>query len=149
MVELVATTTMTIGSALLFGYWFRFACLLILSTKTARDHTRAVAVANRLEFLEIQSQLHHPRADLERLRRLLDRDYAVLTSLLKDSSDCSPMECKTEMRMLKINYCLVSLRYELSRRFSMAAAARALKEMSLVVEYFANAMGERAMCTGQ
>ena len=147
MVELLVTASITVGSVMLFGYWFRFTCLLILSTKTTRYHARAVAVANRLEFLEIQSQLHHPRADLERLRHSLDRDYVVLTSLLKDS--CSPKEGNTEIRMLKIHYCLVSLGYGLSRRFSMAAAPRALQEMSAVVEYFANAMGERAMSTAQ
>jgi hypothetical protein len=74
MVEIAATITFAVGSALLFAYWFRYACLLILSTNTAHDHTGTVAVANHLEFLEIQSQLRHPGADLEGLHRLLDHD---------------------------------------------------------------------------
>jgi hypothetical protein len=148
MVELAATITITAGSALLFAYWFRFTCLLILSTKTAQDYTRTVAVANQLSFLEVQSQLRHSPADLEWLRRLLDRDYAVLTSLLRYTPDCSPKESKIEVRMLGINYRLLGLWYGLSRRFSIAAARRTLEEMSLVVAHFANMMGERAMCNG-
>jgi hypothetical protein len=147
MVEIAATITITVGSALLFAYWFRYTCLLILSTKTARDHTHAVAVANHLEFPEIQSQLHNPRADLEGLRRLLDRDYAVLTALLNQSSGYSPKEYLIEMRMLKIDYWMASLRYGLSDRVSIAPARRALEEMSLVVVYLANMMGERLVCT--
>jgi hypothetical protein len=34
--------------------------------------------------------------------------------------------------------------YSVSRRFSPAAAARAIEEMSLVVAHFANSMGERS-----
>jgi len=148
MVELAATTTITVGSTLLFGYWFRYAYLLILSTNTAQDHTRTVAVANRLSFLEIQSQLRHPQGDLEGLRRLLERDYAVLTSLLKNTTDCSAKQSTIEMRMLRINYRLLELSYGLSRRFSIATARRTLEEMSLVVAHFANMIGERAVCSG-
>src|SRR6266849_429156 len=148
MVQLAATITITVGSALFFAYWFRYTCLLILSTNTAHDYTRTVAVANQLAFLEVQSQLRHSGADLERLRCLLDRDYAVLTSLLSYTSDCSSNQSKVEMRMLGINYRLLGLWYALSRRFSIATARRTLEEMSLVVAHFANTMGERAMCQG-
>ncbi len=148
MVEIAATITVTVGSALLFTYWFRYMCLLILGTKTARDQSRAAAVAIQLEFPEVQSQLHDPRADLERLRRLLDRDYAVLTALLNRSPGYSPRESMIEMRMLKIDYWMVSLRYRLICRVSIAPARRALEEMSLVVVYLANLMGERLVCAG-
>jgi hypothetical protein len=148
MVELAATATITASSVLLFAYWFRYTCLLILSTNTTQDHTRKVAVANQLAFLEVQSQLRHSPADLEGLRRLLDRDYAVLTSLLRYTSDSPPKQSKIEVRMLGINYRLLGLSYGLSRRCSVAAARRTLDEMSLVVAHFANMMGERTMCSG-
>ena len=148
MVELAATITITAGSALLFAYWFRFTCLLILSTKTVHDHTRTVAVAYQLVLVEIQAQLCHPGADLEGLRRLLDRDYAVLTSLLRYTPDFSAEQSKIEMRMLGINYRLLGLWYGFSRRFSITAAQRNLEEMSLVVAHFADLMGERTMCNG-
>ena len=37
MIELLATTIITVSSVALFGYWFRYTCLLILSAKTTQD----------------------------------------------------------------------------------------------------------------
>jgi hypothetical protein len=144
MIELITTVIITASSVLLFGYWFRYTCLLVLSTKTVRDYAREVAAANQLGFLEIQSQLRAGSPELDRLRGLLDRDYAVLTSLLKHSSVASPKNSGIETRMLEINYRLMGAWYRVSSRFSTAAARRALDEMSMVVAYFANTMGEHA-----
>lgn len=144
MIELIATVIITASSVLLFGYWFRYTCLLILSTKTVRDYAGEIAAANQLGFLEIQSQLRGGSPELDRLRGLLDRDYAVLTSLLKHASAGAPKDLGIETRMLEINYRLMGAWYRVSSRFSAAAARRALDEMSLVVAYFANTMGERA-----
>jgi Skp family chaperone for outer membrane proteins len=144
MIELVATVVITVSSVLLFGYWFRYTCLLILSAKTTRDFAGEVATANQLGFLQVQSQLRESSADLDRLRDALDRDYAVLMRLLKQAGDSSSEGSSIEKRMLEINYRLVGAWYRLSRQFSAAAARRALEEMSLVVEHFANLMGEQA-----
>ena len=147
MIELIATIVITASSVLLFGYWFRYTCLLVLSTKTIRDYASEIASANQLGFLEIQSQLRQGSPELDRLRSLLDRDYAVLTSLLKHASVASPKDLGIETRMLEINYRLMGAWYRVSSRFSTAAARRALDEMSMVVAYFANTMGERAACS--
>ena len=55
MIELVTTVIITASSVLLFGYWFRYTCLLILSAKTTRDFAGQVAAANQLGFLEVQT----------------------------------------------------------------------------------------------
>ena len=144
MIELITTVTITVSSVLLFGYWFRYSCLLVLNTKTVRDYAGEVATANQLGFLEIQSQLRQGSPELDRLRGLLDRDYAVLSSLLKGSSVTSPKDLGIETRMLAINYRVMGAWYCVSGRFSAAAARSALEEMSLVVAYIANTMGERA-----
>ena len=145
MIELITTVIITVSSVLLFGYWFRYTCLLVLNTKTVRDYAGEVAAANQLGFLEIQSQLRAGSPELDRLLGLLDRDYAVLRCLLDYSAE-RPKGFEIEPRMLGINYRLLRLWYALSRRFSIATARRTLEEMSLVVAHFANMMGERAMC---
>src|SRR5260370_34862849 len=89
MIELVATVTITPSSVLLFGYWFRYTCLLILSAKTARDFAAEVATANQLGFLQVQSQLRANAANLGGLCDALDRDYAILNSLLKQGGESS------------------------------------------------------------
>jgi hypothetical protein len=141
MVELVATAVITASSVLLFGYWFRYTCLLILSAKTTRDYAASVAMANQLGFLEVQAQLAQ-NVPLDRLQASLDRDYNVLTYLLKNANAIG--EDGIEMRMLQINYRVMHAWYSVSRKFSPAAAARAIEEMSQVVAHFANAMGERS-----
>ena len=140
MIELTATIIITVSSVLLFGYWFRYTCLLILSAKTTRDFAGDVAAANRLGFLEVQSQLRAHAVDLGPLCDALDRDYAVLSRLLREGGEPS-----AENRMLSIHYSLTRAWYRVSRHVSAAAARRALEEMSMTVAHFANVMGEQAL----
>src|SRR5689334_11081081 len=87
MTELIATVIITTSSVALFAYWFRYTCLLILSAKTTRDYAASVASANQLAFLQVQSVLRDRGAeDLDSLRDSLDRDYKVLTYLLKHAA---------------------------------------------------------------
>jgi hypothetical protein len=144
MLELIATATITVSSALLFGYWFRYTCLLILNTKAARDYTSVVAMANQLQVLEVQSALPAAAsADLDRLHQLLERDYKVLGHLFRKAGASGDGEI--EERMLGLYYRVMGLGYGISRSFSQAIARKALEEMSLVVAHFANALGERTL----
>jgi len=146
MTELIATVIITTSSVALFGYWFRYTCMLILSAKTTRDYAPSVATANQLGFLQVQSVLRdRASVDLDTLRDSLDRDYKVLTYLLKHAANPSTGDAVIEKRMLEINYRMMRTWYSVSRSFSPTAARRALDEMSNVVAHFANAMGERAV----
>jgi hypothetical protein len=147
MIELATTVILTVGSAGLFVYWFRYTCLLILSAKTTRDYAGEVATANQLSFLEVQSQLRNVATpELDRLAASLERDYSVLTYLLKNASQLSEEDSPLEARMLQMNYRLMSGWYRVSSRFSTEMGRKALEEMSTVVAHFANVMGERAAC---
>src|SRR5579862_5683376 len=119
------------SSVLLFAYWFRYTCLLILSARTTRDYAASVASANQLGFLQVQSMLRDPAsADLAALKDTLDRDFKVLTYLLKHAANPSGPDDVIEKRMLAIDYRLMSTWFAASRRFSPDAARRALDEMS-------------------
>jgi hypothetical protein len=145
MIELIATIVITVSSALLFAYWFRYTSVLILSAKTTRDYAGAVATANQLSFLEVQSQLREQAPiELDALQKALDRDYAIITSLLKHASSAAAVEDALEKRMLEIDYRLMREWYRVSRSFSAVAARNALEEMSQVVAHFANSMGEQS-----
>jgi hypothetical protein len=144
MIELVTTVIIIVSSVLLFGYWFRYTCLLILSAKTTRDFAGQVATANQLGFLEVQAQLRTSAGNLDYLRDTLDRDYAVLSALLKQAGDSSLEGSSIEKRMLALNYRVMQAWYRVSGPFSPAAARKALEEMSMVVAHFANAMGQQA-----
>jgi hypothetical protein len=144
MIELIATVTITVGSIVLFAYWFRYTCLLILSAKTARDYTWDVAYSNKLGFPEVQAQLNQSSPDLDRLRAALDRDYQVVRQLLRYMPKAEEGPCPLETQMLAINYRLMGAWYQVSRQLSGKTAARALGEMAMVVAHFANLMGEQA-----
>src|SRR5579884_2997536 len=119
MIELIVTASMMAGSVLLFGYWFRYTCLLILSAKTTRDYAGEVAAANHLSFLEIQAQLQKGTRELDSLQKALDRDYEVVSRLLKLSSQVTSDESSIETRMLHMNYRLMRVWSSVSRRFSV------------------------------
>jgi hypothetical protein len=145
MIELIATVVITASSVMLFAYWFRYTCLLILSAKTARDYTADVATSNKLGFHAVQAQLQQASApDLDRLRAALDNDYRVVRQLLKYMPQSGEGPSPLETHMLAINYRLMGTWYQVSRRFSGSTAAGALNEMSMVVAHFANLMGEQA-----
>jgi hypothetical protein len=144
MTELLATVVIMVSSVFLFGYWFRYTCLLILSARTSKDYAAPVALANQLSFLQVQTNLRESNSDLDQLMHQLDQDYKVLTYLLKNAANPSRGGDAVETRMLEIDYRLMRAWYSLSRRFSPTAAMSALDEMSQVVAHFANSMGERA-----
>ena len=144
MIELIATVIITASSILLFAYWFRYTCLLILSAKTARDYTSDVACSNRLLFPEVQAQLNQSASpDLDKLRSALDRDYQILRHLMKQMPAAGEAQSALETQMLALNYRLMGTWYQVTRHVSGSTAARALSEMSMVVAHFANLMGEQ------
>jgi hypothetical protein len=142
VIEAIATVIITGGSVLLFAYWFRYTCLLILRAKTAHDYAADLALAKGLRILEVQSQLRTDRAvDLAELHAELERDYTLVQSLLKRAAGEQSI---LENRILQIHYRTNQVWYGISRPFSATAARHALEEMSLVVAHFANVAGEAA-----
>jgi hypothetical protein len=133
-------------SVVLFLYWFRYTCLLILKTGTSRDYARQVALANHLSFLEVSKQLQKdPGVDqLAGLHDSLARDYRVLTYLLRHAAGFPFRGRSLEQWMLMIDFRLMEIDYAFTRRFGSSQARRALEEMSYIVSHFANAMGERS-----
>ena len=144
MVQTATTAVLMVGSLLLLGYWFRYTCLLILSAKTTRDFAGQVAAANQLGFLEVQSQLRSASVNLDSLRDTLDRDYAVLSSMLKQVSGSSAEGSSLETSMLAVNYRVMRSWSQVIGVFSPTAACKALEEMSMVIAHFANSMGQQA-----
>lgn len=133
-------------SLVLFLYWFRYTCLLILNTRTARDYTVQVAEANQLAFPAIQAKLAQAQLEgLEDARASLERDYHLLISLLQHASSFQLGSLTLEQRMLMVDYQAMRVWFRVSRQLSRGAHARqALVEMADIVSHFANAMGERS-----
>jgi len=149
MVQGIATSIIVFGSLLLFVFWFRYVCLLLLSARPPWDYASVAASANQLSFPVVQAVLRRrATADLEELRRLLDRDFALLTYVLRHVYSPPAGIAALEKRMLEIDYRLTRLWYHTSSPFSRTAARRALHKMSTVVVHFASLLGERLVEVG-
>ena len=136
MVELITTILLLAGSIVLFLYWFRYTCLLILSARTAYDYARD------FHLVDVQEQLNADQAgDLAGLHAALEHDYAIVQTLLNHVAD---EQSALQNRMLGLYYRTARICYAVSRSFSTSAARRALEEMATVVSHFANAAGEAA-----
>jgi len=129
-------------SFVLFFYWFQYVCLLILSARTSRDYSSEIAAANHLGFPDVQMKLRSAGADLETLHRCLEKDYAIITDLLRRTPGFIADDYR-ELAMLKIHYRTMSTWFHMTRRSLRDASAQALEEMTLVIIHLANTIGER------
>jgi hypothetical protein len=129
-------------SFVLFFYWFQYVCLLILSARTSRDYSGEIAAANHLGFPDVQMKLRSAGADLDNLHRRLEKDYAIVTDLLRRTPGSIADE-RWELAMLKIHYRTMSTWFYLTRRSLREASTQALEEMTLVIVHLANTIGER------
>ena len=130
----------------LLVYWLRYSCQLILSAKSTRDYTRDVAEANDLRFLQVQQELAQvrERIELDSLRSKVKNDYRLLTYLLVHGPAFHANGDRIEQFVLMLNFKLLMAYYELTSPISVSIGKRALQEMTQVVGYFANRMGERS-----
>ena len=127
-------------SLILLAYWFRYTCMLILGAKPARDYAARVAATNRLSFPHIQQTLDADVAfaELDTLCRQLDRDYTLLTCLMRHGAEFREIGQSLEDRMLMLDFAIMK------RSFSFRQSREALREMANIVQHFANQMGEHA-----
>ena len=141
--ELVISATVMAGSLLLFCYWFRYVCLLILAAETPRDHSEEAAEVNQLSFPVVRSSLRKDAvADLETLRKCLERDFAIITYLL-EHTPIRVFDSGFEQAMLRTHFRIMSMCVRLTSRNLRRSASDALEEMLLVVEHLANELGQR------
>lgn len=128
-------------SAAMFCYWFRYTCLLILSTETNEDFSRQVAVEYGLQFARLHDEIQHAGSEaLAMAMTTLDREYGLMRSLLDRSG--AGEEAGFERTLLGANYFALRTWFRLSCRFSEATARKSLIEISQIVRHFANAAGE-------
>jgi hypothetical protein len=131
-------------SVVLFAYWFRYSCLLILQNRTA--FSPALTVNSSLTFPAVQQRLKGEAKSvdvLDGLRLDLSNDYRILCFLLRCSADTGvdPIE----RRMLAMDYWIMHGWYALTRRSALPQASKALEEMSNIISYFAYSVGKNAM----
>lgn len=127
-------------SVVLFMYWFRYSCLLILQNRTSYGVPRANGKA--LNFSSVQERLQGEESGVELLDQLqqdLINDYRILCFLLRCSTEngVAPID----RRMLMMDYWIMRAWYYAARRIAPPQARMALVEISNIVSYFAYSVG--------
>jgi hypothetical protein len=133
---MLSITLIIFFSVVLFVYWFRYSCLLILENRaSAAGIQTGQATQTRLSLKGESCALEQ----LDQLHRDLGKDYRVVCFLLRCSAESGvdPIE----RRMLMLDYWIMWVWYSLARRMALPQARKALEEMSNIVSYFAHSVG--------
>jgi len=129
-------------SVVLFAYWFRYTCLLILSARPTNDFAARVAATSLgLRFLHVQASLSEQGASLDLLQTGLDNDYVTLMRFMRESKVRADL---VEATMLKVHYAAMRTFCRVTRRMAPGSARVALRHMADTINYFAGITGQCA-----
>ena len=123
---MLASILIIVFSFVLFAYWFRYSCILILSSRGEQG----ARIGDSFHFADVQKRLA-VESELDPLHSALDRDYRLLI-YLKDHAASLDLE-RFEYRLLVVDYKLMRCWYRLTRSYAPRQARHALKEMADVV----------------
>ncbi len=131
-------------SLILFIYWFRYTCLLMLhSNAGARESDRTVASGD-VNFPSLQTRLDAANpVPLDSLCRSLEHDYRVLCYLLDHAAGLGLPSM--ERFLLSCDYHIMQVWYRLTRNSSARSARYALNEMSAILTYLSNRMTRQSI----
>src|ERR1035441_6122551 len=120
---MIASVLIIVFSLVLFVYWFRYSCLLLLRSRADQPGE----VAGRFNCANVQQGLK-AGLDLDPLHQSLERDYRVLTYLLEHAAGLELEQL--EYRLLVLDYKLMQGWYRLTKSAAPQQARRALAEMA-------------------
>lgn len=140
--QVVISLLIIAASLVLFAYWFRYSCLLILSTQTTQDYTGVVAKASGMSLLDMQAQLEQGGGyDLAAVQRSMQADYQRVTRLLAKAPGLEAHLSASERIILRLDYRLMQLYARITARRHPDQAREALLEQCAILSHFANAAG--------
>jgi len=133
---MIASVLIIAFSLVLFVYWFRASCQLLL-----RSHGEQASVEsadNRFSYSKVQSALG-AGAEMNSLHILLNRDFQVLTYLRQHGANLE--SGSFEDQLLIIDYKIMRWYYRIMSKAAPTRARAALAEMARVVGLLAHKMG--------
>src|SRR5262244_72224 len=130
---MIASILILAFSAVLLVYWFRYSCVLLLRSAAERNHVPMTE--DRFNIGMVLDRVRTAR-DLG----ALDRDYHMLTYLLKHAADLEL--ASIENRMLILDYKLMRVWYRLTRTIAPGQSRKALAEMASVLGAVARQTGQ-------
>ena len=124
----------------LFGYWFRYCCILLLRNSREPLAALPAPVASRFGVAGVIEKLRSTQEELDPLHSALDRDYQVFTYLVEHAAGLELGSL--EDRLLILDYKLMELWYRVTRTAAPQQARKALTEMAAVLDVLVRKIGE-------
>ena len=137
----MVTSVFIIGiSAVLFVYWLRYSCVMLL--RSAQERTEMDPnISEPFNVSEVLERLK-TEADLDPLERTLDRDYAMVTYLIEHAAGLEL--ASIENKLLVLDYRMMRLWSRLTRTLAPQQSRVALSEMAVVLSVLVAQMGEQS-----
>lgn len=130
-------------SVVLFVYWLRYSCVLLL--RNAQERTQGVTVADeRFSVASVMERLK-TESDLDPLERSLERDYHVVVYLIQHAADLEL--ASIENKLLVLDYKLMRVWSRMTRTVAPQQSRKALSEMASVLHVLVGQMGEQNQLT--
>jgi hypothetical protein len=126
---------------LLLGYWFRFSCILLLRSHSEQANSSLSTIQGTFVCAEAQKRLKNA-AQLDPVHALLQRDFEVLTYLIRHASGVK-LE-SFEEKLLVWDYKAMRFWYAVTKTAAPEQARQALGEMASVMTILAGRLGQRA-----
>src|SRR4051794_29743396 len=104
---MVASILIIVFSFVLFAYWFRYSCILILSSRE-----QGAKIGENFRIAEVRKRLQL-EAEMDPLHAALERDYQLL-AYLKDHAASLDLE-RFEYRLLVVDYKVMRCWYRFTR----------------------------------
>ena len=137
---MVTSVFIIVISVVLFAYWLRYSCVMLLRSAQDRAETMA-AVDERFSVASVLERLKS-EADLDSLERTLDRDYHMVTYLIEHAAGLEL--ASIENKVLVFDYKLMRLWLRLTRIVAPQHSRGALSEMAAVLSVLVGQMGEQS-----
>jgi hypothetical protein len=141
---MLASSLIISFSVVLFVYWFRYTCLLVLRNAARPTRWTGIAGDAKLSFAEVNARLSQDTAgiSLDPLQRSLQHDYEVISYLLNHAVGLD--SASLDRRLLMLDYRLMKGVYCLTKTAAPAQARKALSEMAAILGFLAQRIGEQA-----
>jgi hypothetical protein len=137
---MIASILIIAFSIVMFVYWFRYSCLLLLRG-AAEQAELSAAQDKRFSVSEVMEGLKTGQ-ELEPLQRSLDRDYHVLKYLIEHAADLELVSI--ENRLLILDYKLMHCWFNLTRTLAPVQSRQALTEMASVLVVLVRKMSQQS-----
>jgi hypothetical protein len=145
--EMILPVMVLVMSLALCFFYAQIACQTILNREFRREYFRSVVNASSLEFLLVRKQVEEAsgQIDYAGARRALTCDYLALTYLLRNAAGAGRKYSNQE-RLLMV-YFRGLLLFLTAAHLLKLNERRAILNLTAILQYFANVLGERVVET--